>query len=72
MEKFLGRNRGQKAAATTEDNNLEPDFPDLDTEEEERAMIQATKIASTKTALAELKEQQKVLAEKIAALEEDF
>jgi hypothetical protein len=72
MEKFLGRNRGQKAAATTEDNNSEPDFPDLDTEEEERAMIQATKIASTKTALAELKEQQKVLAEKIAALEEDF
>lgn len=35
-------------------------------------MIQATKIASTKTALMELKEQQKVLAKKIAVLEEDF
>ena len=57
---------------TAEDSCLEPDFLDPDTEEKEQTMIQAMKIALTKTALAKLKEQQKVLAKKIEALKEDF
>jgi hypothetical protein len=68
MDKFMGKPKGQKAAATVEreDGELSPNEPFEESEEEEAA-------ATTTVMLAWLVEQQKALADQIAALhEEDF
>jgi hypothetical protein len=67
MDKFLKRPKGQKAAATVGGDNGEPELsPEEESEEENVA-------ATTTLTLARLVEQQKALAEQIAALrEEDF
>jgi hypothetical protein len=70
MDKFMSKPKGQKAAATTErdDGELESGPEEgLEEFEEERAA------ATTTLTLAQLVEQQKALAEQIAALrEQDF
>ena len=71
MDKFLGWARGQNAAATVEENTSEEEENVLYGESSEES-DQATVAAMTLATLAELKEQQKVLSEKIAALEADF
>ena len=67
FEKFTKHSRAQKGAATVEKETLEDEFDDELSEVSEE--IVAT---STSTILAQLKEQQKILAEKIAVLEVDF
>ena len=70
MDKFLKRAKGQKAAATAEER-LEIELADDGIDETEES-DQETLAATTANTLAELKEQQRVLAEKISALEADF
>ena len=71
MDKFLGRARGQKAATTAEESTPEEEKNVLYGESSKESN-QATVAATTLTILAELKEQQKVLSKKIAALKVDF
>jgi hypothetical protein len=71
MDKFLGRPKGQKAAATGEGNEVEVEV-EVGTPEEEPKWEEG--IAATQArSLAQLMEQQKALAKQIAALrEQDF
>jgi hypothetical protein len=71
MDKFLGRPKGQKAAATREGNKVEVEaelgIPEKESEWQEG--IAATQMKS----LAQLMEQQKALADQIVALcKQDF
>lgn len=69
MDKFLGRPKGQKAAATGEGDEVEVEVELGTPESEWEEGIAATHAKS----LAQLMEQQKALAEQIAALrEQDF
>ena len=72
LDKFMAWERKQKAAATIEDSSLSMDFSlnlsDNESEDVNPAMLDMT----TSTTLDDLKEQQKVLMEKIVALEKDF
>jgi hypothetical protein len=70
MDRFMGKPKGQKAAATVErdDGELSPDEAFAESEEEEESAA-----ATTTLMLARLVEQQKALADQIAALhEQDF
>jgi hypothetical protein len=69
MDKFMGKPKGQKAAATVERDDGEPELsPDEVFEESEEESVVATTLT-----LARLVEQQKALADQIAALrEKDF
>ena len=68
----MARGRKQKAATTIEDLSLSADFSlnlsDDESEDVDPVMLDTT----TSTTLDDLKKQQKVLMEKIAALEKDF
>jgi hypothetical protein len=70
MDKFMGKPKGQKAAATVERDDGESELSPNETfkeSEEESASV------TTTLTLARLVEQQKALADQIAALcEEDF
>jgi hypothetical protein len=71
MDKFMGRPKSQKAAATGVEigGSDEEPFEECEEEEVEPAEIKAT----NSTTLAQLLEQQKALAAQIATLrEEDF
>lgn len=69
MEKFLQQAKKQKAAATVEEkDSLKTKPSNQEPEEGEQATI-ATITAAT---LVKLKEQQKILSEKIAVLKTDF
>jgi ribosome-binding protein aMBF1 (putative translation factor) len=74
MEKFLGRGKSQKAAATGEESEVEVDTPEELSEGLEEEVLAATSQATlTQTTLAQLVEQQKALAAQIAALtQQDF
>ena len=67
FEKFTKRSKAQKGAATVEREALEDEFDDELSEGSEEIVA-----ASTSTTLTQLKEQQKILAEKIVVLEADF
>jgi len=68
MDKFLGRPKGQKAAATGEEELLDDEVSDIWSQASEGEAV-----AATSTTLAQLVEQQKTLAEQIAMLrEQDF
>jgi hypothetical protein len=69
MEKFMGKPKGQKAAATDQGEEVGTSTPDEGSGEPEGEGLAAT----TAITLAQLVEQQKALAEQIAALhEQDF
>ena len=69
MDKFMGRPKGQKAAATSEVGEVEVSTPEEISEDSEKE----TAAASTMTTLGQLMEQQKALADQIAAWrEQDF
>ena len=69
MDKFMGRPKGQKLAATEEEGNTETETPGETSEESEKTGVGA----ATYAALTQLAEQQKNIAEQIAALrEQDF
>jgi hypothetical protein len=71
MDKFLGRPKGQKAAATGEGNEVEVEA-EVGTPEEEPEWEEGIAVTQARS-LAQLMEQQKVLAEQIAALhKQDF
>ena len=66
MDKFMGKPKGQKAAATDEGSKTDLDSLGEDSEENEaKEMAVATAIATT---LAQLVQQQKTLADQLAAL----
>ena len=68
MDKFLGRPKGQKAAATGEEEASDSEVLDI--------LLQVSDgeaVVATSATLVQLVEQQKVLAEQIAALrKQDF
>ena len=69
MNKFLGRSKTQKAAATGGEENTDNEGLEEASENLEKAEV----VAATSTSLAQLIEQQKVLTEQIAAwCEQDF
>ena len=72
IDKFLGKPKSQKAAATVEE--AEDLFDESLSEEEEPEALEEARVAATSSdTLAQLLEQQKVLAEQIAKWrEEDF
>jgi hypothetical protein len=71
MDKFLGKPKGQKAAATGEGNEVEVEV-ELGTPEEESEWEEGIAATHAKS-LTQLMEQQKALAEQIVALcEQDF
>ena len=63
MDKFLGRPKGQKAAATSEVGEVEVGTSEEVSEDSEKETV----AASTMTTLGQLMEQQKALADQIAA-----
>ena len=68
MDKFLGKPKSQKAAATME----EEDTLEEDISEEESEGMEEARIAATNTdTLAQLLEQQKALTEEIAKWREE-
>ena len=68
----MARGRKQKAATTVEDSSSSTDFS-LDLLDDESEDVDPVILDTTiLTTLNDLKEQQKVLMEKIAALEKDF
>jgi hypothetical protein len=70
MDKYLKKPKGQKAAATADDDDSPIEGSGGESEGPSQATAAAT--ISSSITLAQLKDQQKVLAEKIAALELDF
>ena len=72
LDKFMARGRKQKAAATVENSSSSMNFS-LDLSNDESEDIDLVMLdATTLTTLDDLKEQQKVLMEKIVALKKDF
>ena len=71
MNKFLKRAKGQKAAVMTEES-----FPEIELSDDGidggKESNQKTLAVTTANTLAKLKEQQRVLVEKISMLEVDF
>ena len=71
MDKFMGKPKGQKVAAT--DEGSKTDLDSLGEDSEENKAKETAAATATTTTLAQLVQQQKTLADQLAALREmDF